>query len=143
MRSANGQTSQSSRISTKSRRSRLTALSLICSCGTQKNPHQCSKRVGDVDPSCVANLYGLWDWVPMAPCMGPMSPVRAHSLWAGLCPEKLVNLKTKTTQKSQTGYDFFSYITLLKKVPFSTDINTELYSVYEKKEEQDFLVLQV
>ena len=26
----------------------------------------------------------------MAPCMGPMSPVRAYSLWAGLCPEKLV-----------------------------------------------------
>ena len=26
----------------------------------------------------------------MAPGMGPMSPVRAHSLWAGLCPEKLV-----------------------------------------------------
>ena len=26
----------------------------------------------------------------MAPCMGPMSPVRAHSLWAGLCPEKPV-----------------------------------------------------
>ena len=30
----------------------------------------------------------------MAPCMGPMSPVRAHSLWAGLCPEKLVNKTT-------------------------------------------------
>ena len=54
------------------------------------NPHHCSKRVGDVDPGGVANLYGLWDWVGMAPCMGPMSPVRAHSLWAGLCPEKLV-----------------------------------------------------
>ena len=26
----------------------------------------------------------------MAPCKGPMIPVRAHSLWAGLCPEKLV-----------------------------------------------------
>ena len=26
----------------------------------------------------------------MAPCMGPMSPVRACSVWAGLCPEKLV-----------------------------------------------------
>ena len=24
--------------------------------------------------------------------MGPMSPVRAYSLWAGLCPEKLVKL---------------------------------------------------
>ena len=31
----------------------------------------------------------------MAPCMGPMSPVRAYSLWADLCPEKLVKL-TKT-----------------------------------------------
>ena len=39
----------------------------------------------------VINLYGLWDWVGMALCMGPMSPLRAHSLWAGLCPEKLVN----------------------------------------------------
>ena len=38
--------------------------------------------------SGVANPYGLWDWVGKAPCMGPMSPVRAHSLWAGLCPEK-------------------------------------------------------
>ena len=37
----------------------------------------------------VANLYGLWDWVGMASCMGPMSPVHAYSLWAGLCPEKL------------------------------------------------------
>ena len=26
----------------------------------------------------------------MAPCMGPMSPVRACSVWEGLCPEKLV-----------------------------------------------------
>ena len=34
----------------------------------------------------VANLYGLWDWVGMAP-----HPVRAHSLWAGVCPEKLAN----------------------------------------------------
>ena len=37
----------------------------------------------------------VWDWVGIAPCMGVMSPVRAHSLWAGLCPEKLVKLKTK------------------------------------------------
>jgi len=26
------------------------------SCGTQKNPHHCSQRVGDVDPLGVANL---------------------------------------------------------------------------------------
>ena len=32
-----------------------------------------SKRVGVVDPSGVVNLYGLWDWVGMAPCMGPES----------------------------------------------------------------------
>ena len=43
----------------------------------------------------VANLYGLRDWVGMAPCMGPMSPLRACSTWAGLCPEKLVKTKTK------------------------------------------------
>ena len=41
MTSAIGQTFQSSQIS-------LTALSLICSSGTEKNPHHCSKRVGDV-----------------------------------------------------------------------------------------------
>ena len=40
----------------------------------------------------MANLNGLWDWVGMAPCIGHVSPVRAHSLWAGLCPEKLVKL---------------------------------------------------
>ena len=55
------------------------------------NLHHYSKRVGVVDPGGVANLYGFWDGAWMAPCMGPMSPVRAHSLWAGLCPEKLVN----------------------------------------------------
>ena len=49
----------------------------------------------------MANLYGLWDWVGMAPCMGPMSPVRAHSLWAGLCPEKLVKLKKKLKKLNQ------------------------------------------
>ena len=38
----------------------------------------------------MANLNGLWDWVGMAPCMGPMSLVRAYFLWAGLCAEKLV-----------------------------------------------------
>ena len=48
-------------------------------------------EAGDVDPSDVASLYGLWDWVGMVPRMGPMSPVRVHSLWAGLRPEKQVN----------------------------------------------------
>ena len=28
--------------------------------------------MGDVDPGGVANLYGLWDYVGMAPCMGPI-----------------------------------------------------------------------
>ena len=40
----------------------------------------------------------------MAPCMGPMSPVRAHSLWAGLCPEKLVKLKKKTKKTKLKTY---------------------------------------
>ena len=40
--------------------------------------NHCSERVRDVDPGGVANLYWLWDWVGMAPRMGPMSPVRAH-----------------------------------------------------------------
>ena len=35
----------------------------------------------------------------MVPRMGPMSPVRAHSLWAGLCPEKLVKNKLKLKNK--------------------------------------------
>ena len=67
----------------------------VCSSDLKKNPHYCSKRVGDVDPGGVANLNGLWDWVGMAPCMGPVSPVRAYFLWEGLCPEKLVKLKLK------------------------------------------------
>ena len=41
----------------------------------------------------MANLNGSLDWVGMAPCIGLMSPVRAYSLWVGLCPEKLVKLK--------------------------------------------------
>ena len=52
--------------------------------------YHCSKRVGDVDPGGVANLCGLWSWVGMAPRIGLIRPVRAYSLWAGLCPEKLV-----------------------------------------------------
>ena len=44
----------------------------------------------------MANLNGLWDWVGMAPCMGPLSPICAYSLWAGLCAEKLVKPKQKT-----------------------------------------------
>ena len=51
------------------------------------------------EPGGVANLYGLWDWVGMAPCMGPMSPVRAHSLWAGPCPEKLVQTKQNKIER--------------------------------------------
>ena len=47
----------------------------------------------------MANLNGLWDWVGMAPCMGPLSPVCAYSLWAGLFPEKLVKLKKKTISR--------------------------------------------
>ena len=50
-----------------------------------------------MDPGGGANLNGLWDWVEMAPCMGPMSPVRAYSLWAGLCPRKTCKTKHKTS----------------------------------------------
>ena len=62
-----------------------------------------------MNPGGVANLYGLCDWVGMAPCMGPMSPVRAHSLWAGLCPEKLVKQFT-----DETG-DFVARVRLDRK----------------------------
>ena len=42
--------------------------------------------------------------------MGPMSPVRAHSLWAGLYPEKLVELKLKArAQTSERDFFFFLY----------------------------------
>ena len=42
---------------------------------TQKEPtYHYSKRIAwAVDPKGVANLYGLWDWVGMAPRMGPES----------------------------------------------------------------------
>ena len=40
------------------------------------NPHHYSKRAGVIDPGGVVNLYGLWDWVGMAPCMGPESSLR-------------------------------------------------------------------
>ena len=52
----------------------------------------------DVDPGGVANLNRLWDWEWMPPCMGLVSPVRAYSLWAGLCPEKLVKQKQIKTK---------------------------------------------
>ena len=40
----------------------------------RKNPHHYSKRVAwVVDPDGGANLNGLWDWVGMAPRMGPES----------------------------------------------------------------------
>ena len=40
----------------------------------------------------------------MAPRMGPMSPVRAYFLWAGLCAEKLAKTKTKKRcRKACTG----------------------------------------
>ena len=50
-----------------------------------------------MDPGGVASLNGLLDWVEMAPCMGPMSPVRAYSIWAGLCPRKTCKTKHKTS----------------------------------------------
>ena len=43
--------------------------------------------MGDIDPGGVANLNGTCD-------LGPVSTVRAYSLWAGLCPEKLVKLRS-------------------------------------------------
>ena len=39
----------------------------------------------------------------MAPCMGPMSSVLARSLWAGLCPEKLVKLREGTFSIGRAG----------------------------------------
>ena len=45
------------RIRTKNRRSRLTALALVWFLWDVKNPHHCSKSVGDVDPGVVVNLH--------------------------------------------------------------------------------------
>ena len=45
------------RIRTKNRRSRLTALTLVLFLWDVKNPHHCSKSVGDVDPGVVVNLH--------------------------------------------------------------------------------------
>ena len=45
------------RIRTKNRRSCLTALTLVGFLWDVKNPHHCSKSVGDVDPSVVVNLH--------------------------------------------------------------------------------------
>ena len=39
--------------------------------------------------------------------MAPMSPFRAHSLWAGLCPEKLVELKLKARAQNLRKGHFF------------------------------------
>ena len=44
-----------------------------------------------------------------APCMGPMSSVRVHSLWAGLCTEKLV--KKKKRKKKQSVW----FLTLIRE----------------------------
>jgi len=47
----------------------------------RKNPHHYLKRVAwVVDPDGVANLYKLWDWVGMAPRMGPESRSRTFPL---------------------------------------------------------------
>ena len=68
----------------------------------RKEPHHYSKRVGVVDPGGVTNLYGLWDWVGIAPRIGPESR-SCTFLWAGLCPEKLVNRAGK--QINQVYYE--------------------------------------
>ena len=48
--------------------------------------------------------------------MGPMSPVRAHCLWAGLCLEKLVELKLKAgAQTSERDISFFNFFPLENK----------------------------
>ena len=53
----------------KNRRPRLTALSLICSCGKHvKEPTSLfAKSRGVIDPGGVTNLYWLLDWAGMAP----------------------------------------------------------------------------
>ena len=58
----------------------------------------------------------------MASCMGHVSPVRAYSLWAGLCPEKFVKLKTKNYKQKvgKLNSDFeFLFLLLLFFCRFS------------------------
>ena len=76
-----------------------------------KEPTPLFKKSRDLDPSGKADLYGLWDWVGMEPSMGPMSPIRVHSLSTGLCPEKLVKslvagriITTWSNTTSLTGF---------------------------------------
>ena len=65
--------------------------------------------------------------------MGPLSPVCAYSLWAGLCPEKLVKLRSP---------DIAEVWPRLKKYWKSSEFNTEkkviiealLHNIYSKKE---------
>jgi len=54
-----------------------------------RNRTHITVRKEEVDLGGVANLHALWDWEGMAPCMGSLNLVRAHSIWAGLCPGKL------------------------------------------------------
>ena len=53
------------------------AKSLVC-IGLKRTHITIRKRVGVVDPGGVANIYGLWGWVGMGPCMG----FKSRS-WAG------------------------------------------------------------
>ena len=140
MTSANGQNFQSKK--TKNRRSRLTALSLICSCGRRRTHATVRKEQGTQTPVVwPTSLDGLWDWVGMAPCMGPMSSVHAHSLWAGLCPEKLVKTKTtppqvqvtftlKVTQDFLVKNSLFYFENLSHRVSLSKDKCTCGYIMY-------------
>ena len=43
----------------------------------------------------------------MAPCMGPMSPVRTYFPWAGMCPEKLVKKKIARIHFERAGNSLY------------------------------------
>ena len=64
-----------------------------------------------MDPGGGANLNGLWDWVEMAPCMGPMSPVRAY--YGQACvQEKLVKQNIKQVDPWEVETSLACYVSV-------------------------------
>ena len=74
---------------------------------TKKNPHHCSKRVGDVDPSGVANLSWAW-WVN---CEDTLK-LEPHSVvcsapYGGSDYEIITNMYLLTELEGRTGFQIF------------------------------------
>ena len=60
-----------------------------------------------------------------------LSPVRAHSLWAGLCPEKLLNKQiNKKTKSLEWKIEIYSYSLLKKDQNVHSKLLTECSSFF-------------